>query len=194
MTGDFLLQNECQQLRKEIEGQQAEIDKGNTIATKLGPALMQDMARVAIKNEPMRDLLAKHGYRVLGPPAHGAPPPAAKEIPAPAAKAETPVPPPKVEPPAPPKAESTPRGLQELLTDLASSDWNAETEKKWTAQVAELEQQKATRDSLVTKSMEVQGKLEQICQDLLILAKSDEEAAQVVKKYNIKKAGDASAQ
>jgi hypothetical protein len=84
------LQAENQKQQQELQKQQEQINTGNTITTDVGPKLLQDMARVSIKDEKMRELLAKHGYTVNTPapasPAPGAAPaPAHASSPAPAA-------------------------------------------------------------------------------------------------------------
>ncbi len=72
------LQTELQKLQQEVQAQQqslqtqqqqlqvqkARIDRGNTISQQVGPALLQDMATLSLKNEKLKNLLAKHGYNV----------------------------------------------------------------------------------------------------------------------------------
>ncbi len=69
--GNQGLQSEIQDQQKEIQKQQAELQKqqeqintGGQIQQKVGPALLQDMAQVSLKNEKMKALLNKHGYNV----------------------------------------------------------------------------------------------------------------------------------
>lgn len=72
------LQSEMQKLQQEVQNQQqvlqekqqqlqvqkATIDRGTTISQQVGPALLQDMAKGSIKNDKLKNLLAKHGYNV----------------------------------------------------------------------------------------------------------------------------------
>src|ERR1700679_2382660 len=68
------LQVEIQKQQQDLQKQQDQINTGNTISQKVGPELLQDMARVSVKNEKMKELLAKHGYTVnYQPPASPAP-------------------------------------------------------------------------------------------------------------------------
>lgn len=67
------LQVEIQKQQQELQKQQDQINTGNTISKEVGPKLLQDMAIVSVKDEKMRQLLAKHGYTVSTPtPAPGA--------------------------------------------------------------------------------------------------------------------------
>lgn len=94
--GNQSLQSEIQIQQKEIQKQQGDIQKqqeqintGSQIQQKVGPALLQDMAQVSLKNEKMKALLGKHGYNVQQAPstpgAPSAPGGAAAPAPAPAA-------------------------------------------------------------------------------------------------------------
>ena len=68
------LQVEIQKQQQDLQKQQEQINTGNTISNDVGPKLLQDMARVSIKDEQMKMLLAKHGYTVnYKPPASPAP-------------------------------------------------------------------------------------------------------------------------
>jgi hypothetical protein len=72
------LQSELQKLQQEVQNQQQilqtkqqqlqlqqeQINAGNTISQQVGPALLQDMASLSLKNEKLKNLLAKHGYNV----------------------------------------------------------------------------------------------------------------------------------
>lgn len=69
-----------QQLNNSVLGQQAQQIANN---------ILQDMAATAAKNEKMRDLLAKHGYKVPAAPAAASEiEPAKPKAPAPKAKQE----------------------------------------------------------------------------------------------------------
>jgi hypothetical protein len=67
------LQNDAQKQQTELQKQQEEINKAQEIQGKLGPNLLQDMAKVSLKDENMKKLLAKNGYNVQLPPASPAP-------------------------------------------------------------------------------------------------------------------------
>ena len=84
------LQVQVQKQQDEVRKQQAEIEKGGEIAQKVGPALLQDMAKSAVKNDKMRELLKKNGYDIKLPAA--TPAPGAAGTPAPAAKGPAPAP------------------------------------------------------------------------------------------------------
>ncbi len=72
------LQSELQKLQQEVQSQQqvlqekqqkfqvqkGTIDRGTTISQQVGPALLRDMATLSVKNEKLKNLLAKHGYNV----------------------------------------------------------------------------------------------------------------------------------
>ncbi len=91
--GNQGLQSEIQDQQKEIQKQQADIQKqqeqintGSQIQQKVGPALIQDMAQVSLKNEKMKALLAKHGYTIQQQP-QATPAPGGAAAPAPAPSA-----------------------------------------------------------------------------------------------------------
>jgi hypothetical protein len=65
-------QKEVQKQQQELQKQQQIIDTAVQIQKQVGPALLQDMAVVSLKNTPMKELLSKHGYNVQ-PPASPAP-------------------------------------------------------------------------------------------------------------------------
>lgn len=50
--------------QQQLQSQQEIINAGNTISQQVGPALLRDMATLSIKNEKLKNLLAKHGYNV----------------------------------------------------------------------------------------------------------------------------------
>ena len=72
------LQSELQKLQQEAQNQQqilqekqqklqvqkATVDRGTAISEQVGPALLRDMATLSLKNEKLKNLLAKHGYNV----------------------------------------------------------------------------------------------------------------------------------
>lgn len=72
------LQGELQKLQQEVQNQQqllqakqgqmqtqqAQINSGSQISQQVGPALLRDMATASLKNEKMKQVLAKHGYNV----------------------------------------------------------------------------------------------------------------------------------
>lgn len=61
------VQNQQQLLQakqQQLQAQQEQITAGNTISQQVGPALLRDMATASVKNEKMKNLLAKHGYNV----------------------------------------------------------------------------------------------------------------------------------
>lgn len=68
-------QEALQAQQQALQAQQVEIDAGVQINNKVGPELLRDMAATTVKNEKMKQLLAKHGYNVQ-----------VKDTPAPAAK------------------------------------------------------------------------------------------------------------
>jgi len=85
--GNQGLQTEIQGHQKDVQKQQADLQKQQEIINtavqiqqKVGPALLQDMANVSAKDEPMKALLLKHGFTVGTPapaPAAGGGAPAA---------------------------------------------------------------------------------------------------------------------
>lgn len=52
-----------QHLQVEAQNQQNEINRGN-MSQQIGTKILQDMASVSVKNEKMKDVLAKNGYSV----------------------------------------------------------------------------------------------------------------------------------
>ena len=92
------LQAEIQKQQQEVQKQQEQINKGNAISNDIGPKLLRDMAVVSIKDEKMKELLAKHGYTVATP----SPTPASPAPGGAAAPASTPA------PSSAPAASSTP--------------------------------------------------------------------------------------
>jgi hypothetical protein len=77
------LQAQIQKQQQEMQQQQEQINRGNTISNDIGPKLLRDMAVVSIKDEKMKELLAKHGYTVATPtPAPGSPAPSGASAPA----------------------------------------------------------------------------------------------------------------
>ena len=52
-----------QRLQLEAQGQQMEINKGNT-SQQIGTNILRDMAQSAVKNEKMKAVLAKNGFNV----------------------------------------------------------------------------------------------------------------------------------
>ena len=95
------LQAEIQKQQQEVQKQQEQINKGNAISNDIGPKLLRDMAVVSIKDEKMKELLAKHGYTVATP----SPTPASPAPGGASATASSPAPAPAS---APPAASSTP--------------------------------------------------------------------------------------
>ena len=79
------LQQDVQKQQAELQKQQEQINKGEAISQKVGPELLRDMAISSIKDEKMKQLLAKHGYNVATPTPGASP--AAAASPAPAAPA-----------------------------------------------------------------------------------------------------------
>ncbi len=52
-----------QRLQVEAQNQQNEINRGN-MSQQIGTNILKDMASVSVKNEKMKDVLAKNGYTV----------------------------------------------------------------------------------------------------------------------------------
>ena len=85
------LQAEVQKQQNTYQVQQAEINKGAQLNQKLGPAILQDMANVSVKDENMKKLLEKYNIHVATPtPAPGSPAPASKPAAAPATGTDAP--------------------------------------------------------------------------------------------------------
>jgi hypothetical protein len=77
------LQAEIQKQQQELQQQQEQINRGNTISNDVGPKLLRDMAVVSIKDEKMKELLAKHGDTVATPtPGAASPAPGGASAPA----------------------------------------------------------------------------------------------------------------
>ena len=57
-------QEAIQAQQQTLQAQQVEIDAGIQINQKVGPELLRDMAASSVKNDKMKQLLAKHGYNV----------------------------------------------------------------------------------------------------------------------------------
>jgi hypothetical protein len=86
------LQAEVQKQQNTYQVQQAEIQKGAQLNQKLGPAILQDMANVSVKDEPMRKLLEKYNIHVAtpAPGAAGSPAPSKPAASAPATGTDAP--------------------------------------------------------------------------------------------------------
>jgi len=67
-------QEEIQKTERDLKNQDEQISIASQITQKIGPALLQDMALVSLKNNQMKSLLAKHGY-VVQPAANANPAP-----------------------------------------------------------------------------------------------------------------------
>lgn len=52
-----------QQLQTELQKQQEEINRGN-VSQQVGTNLLRDMASASVKNDKMKEALAKNGYNV----------------------------------------------------------------------------------------------------------------------------------
>jgi hypothetical protein len=84
------LQAEVQKQQNTYQVQQAEINKGAQLNQKLGPAILQDMANVSVKDDAMKKLLEKYNIHVATPaPGAGSPAPS-KPAASPAASSDTP--------------------------------------------------------------------------------------------------------
>lgn len=57
-----------QRLQTEAQNQQNDINRG-TMSQQIGTKILQDMASVAVKNDKMKEVLAKNGYTVTVNPA-----------------------------------------------------------------------------------------------------------------------------
>jgi hypothetical protein len=69
-------QNQNQEKQQKLQVQKAAVDRGTTISEQVGPALLRDMATLSLKNEKLKNLLAKNGYNVeVKPEATPAPKP-----------------------------------------------------------------------------------------------------------------------
>lgn len=74
-----------------------------------------------------------------------------------------------------------------FLWAQTSAQFNQASEMK--KNQATLKEAYAKREILVKNSLEIQQKLQDLIMDLLILAKTDEDAKQIVAKYNIQQNG-----
>jgi len=79
-------QKEVQAVQADLQKQQEQINIANQISQQLGPNLLRDMAVTSLKDNPMKELLKKHGYNVQqqATPAPGSGGAAAAPAPAPA--------------------------------------------------------------------------------------------------------------
>lgn len=57
------LQKRQTEIQTELQGRQAEVNKG-AMSDKVGGAILQEMAAVSLKNSKIKDVLAKNGYNV----------------------------------------------------------------------------------------------------------------------------------
>jgi len=73
-----------QQLQSDLQDRQAKLNSGvlGPTAQQLANGVLQDMGRVAVSNEPMRQLLVKYGYTVNAGTQASDVPPASKAEPA----------------------------------------------------------------------------------------------------------------
>ena len=183
VVADFGLQSEWHVVRREFVEQQAVLDIGQQVATQVGPKLLRELALLSLKpNEPIRGLLAKHGYMVqppAGPPPGG---PAETGPAAGAGKAPTTPPPQKAPAPAP-----APPPLPAPPTDAATEDWTADAQEKWQKAIDQLRKSKTERERSVKQYQEIQTKFVNLVTDLIELAKTDGDAAVVVERFQIKR-------
>ena len=68
-------------------------------------------------------------------------------------------------------------------------DWDEETEKQWRDGVEKWRQFVKSREALVKQSKDIQTKVQELIIDLLGVAKDDDDAKAIVKKYDIKQGG-----
>jgi type II secretory pathway pseudopilin PulG len=61
------LQKRQNEVQIEVQQRQAEVNKGE-VSQRVGTAILQDMASVALKNSKIKDVLAKNGYNVTAAP------------------------------------------------------------------------------------------------------------------------------
>lgn len=61
------LQKRQNEVQIELQQRQAEVNKGE-VSQRVGTAILQDMASVALKNSKIKDVLAKNGYNVTAAP------------------------------------------------------------------------------------------------------------------------------
>lgn len=69
-TAQLDLQKRQNEIQIELQQRQAEVNKG-AVSDRVGGAILQDLASVALKNAKIKDLLAKHGYNVTAAPSPG---------------------------------------------------------------------------------------------------------------------------
>jgi len=67
----FDFQKRQSEIQIEMQRRQAEVNRG-MMSDKIGSAILQDLASVALKNQKIKDLLAKNGYNVSAAPSPGA--------------------------------------------------------------------------------------------------------------------------
>jgi len=180
VKGDFTVQHEWISVEAEAQKQEVQINIGSTLAQSFGPHLLRDLAIASLENDKIKDLLNRHGYNV-----QPSSPDAAKQAKARAA-AETP--PPVVPPPAP-SVLNAPGAPAWRPSKEPVIDWDAETEKQWKDGVEKWRQFAKRREPVVKQSIEIQTKMQELLTDLLVLAKTDDGAREIVKKYNIKQGG-----
>jgi hypothetical protein len=64
-------------------------------------------------------------------------------------------------------------------------NWDAETEKQSKDGIAQWRQFVKRREAVVKQSLDLQTKFQALIMDVLILAKTDDDAKEIVRKYNI---------
>jgi len=75
------LQVEFQTKQQELQQQQNKINTANTLSQKVGPEVLRDMAISSVKNDKMKELLAKHGYKLATPTPGASPAPGSSPAP-----------------------------------------------------------------------------------------------------------------
>jgi hypothetical protein len=180
VKADFTVQQEWISVEAESQKQEIQINIGNTLSQSVGPHLLRDLALASLDNDKIKDLLKRHGYNVAVSSGE-----AAKQAKARAA-AETPAP--VVSTPAP-SALNAPGAPAWRPSKEPVIDWDAETEKQWKDGVEKWRQFAKKREVLVKQSIDIQTKVQEILVDLLVLAKTDDGAREIVTKYNIKQNG-----
>jgi hypothetical protein len=176
----FTIQHEWISVEAESQKQEIQINIGSALAQSVGPHLLRDLAIASFDSDKIKDLLKRHGYNV-----QASSPEAAKLAKARAA-AETPAP--VVSTPAP-SALNAPGAPAWRPSKETVIDWDAETEKQWKDGVENWRQFAKRREVLVKQSIDLQTKMQEILTDLLVLAKTDDKAKEIVTKYNIKQGG-----
>ena len=174
VKGDFTLQREWKSVEGASEEQQKQINIGNTLAQSIGPEILRDLALMSFGNKEIKALLSKHGYNVQGSAEDAA---KAKIAPATPAPMSTPAPTAANAPGAPAWRPSQ----EPVIT------WDAETEKQWKDGVEKWRQFVKRREALVKQSLDIQTKLQALIMDILILAKTNDDAKEIVRKYNIQR-------